>query len=133
MFRRILPSLAPVLAGLLLTQHALAATANYSCVGTEPFWNFEWTGEETAPSALFIPSDGRSTLQIPVDSSEPLAGLPENFGIVLRGETPTCGQVTVVINQNEDCSTPGIDETYSHQILLLTTDGGNYFGCCRAI
>ena len=109
------------LLALTLSVSAMADT-NYSCFGTEPFWNFSIQGE----NATF--SMGDTSVNEQVASITSAEGTPEDFAFLLttdRGAT-----ASIIAGQ---CNDGMSDNVYTHNILYKSSEGSVFYGCCNQV
>lgn len=118
-------SLITAFCSLFLIGAAGAQAADFSCVGTEPFWSLKVAGNTLTFST---PEDPDGTA-MKIKSVRDAAGLAPGFARVYRVKRG-CHSATLTIVHDEKCSDGMSDQTYTHAAVY--DDGGKtvFYGCC---
>ena len=98
------------------------ATTDYSCMGTEPFFNLNIEGSKMSISSPI--GDGAKSEE--VISRISAAGYSEDVAFVVKTATATA---TIIAGA---CSDGMSDEIYSNHVVY-TTEESVLYGCCNKI
>ncbi len=107
---------------LSLAMSASAMAADYSCGGTEPFWDLSIKGN-TVTYNEFLADESTKTEEI--ISRKDAHGLVSEFAFEVKSASMTASIVT-----DATCSDGMSESTYTHAILL-NVDGAVVYGCCN--
>ncbi|MBC7713267.1 MAG: hypothetical protein H7177_08005 [Rhizobacter sp.] len=111
-----------ILLSLAMSVSAMAAS-DFSCGGTEPFWDLTIKGDTVTYNAV-MSDDSIKTEQ--VTSRVNAAGTQEDYAVIVKTETTSS---TILAGE---CSDGMSDTVYSHNIILTTGDQV-LVGCCNQI
>lgn len=110
-----------VLLSLAMSVSAMAAS-DYSCGGTEPFWDLTIKGNAVTYNE-FMADETTKTEEILTRKTA--HGLVEDFAFEVKTSSMTASVV-----KDATCSDGMSEQTYSHAILL-NVDGAVLYGCCN--
>lgn len=100
-----------------------AMAANYSCIGTEPFWGLKMVGSKMIFAS---PELERPTISS-IDSKRSAAGVGPEFAFVVKSGKTTATVVT-------GACTDGMSDTeYTHHIVVDRGNESVLYGCCNEL
>lgn len=111
-----------VLLSLVMSASAMAST-DFSCSGTEPFWDLSIKGNEMSYN-LFMSDETTKTEE--VISRQTAIGVSEDYALVVKTATSSATIIT------GECSDGMSDTIYSNHIIYNSGDAVLY-GCCNPV
>ena len=112
-----------IIALLALTLSVSAMAADYSCGGTEPFWDLEIQGNTLTFNKMM---DEGTAKPEEILSRVNAHGTGHEFAFVVKTEKSTATIIT------GECSDGMSDNVYTNHIMLTTGDQVLY-GCCNQL
>ena len=119
--------------GLVCLPVAIAHAENFTCSGTEPFWQL------TINDSTILLQDGnkvtgQSKLTLKSVKPRPAAGAPPSVVQVFEAMTPEKNgkPVTIVVQKREEtkCSNGMSDPIYAYDVIVVTPRVV-FIGCCE--
>lgn len=100
------------------------AAADFSCFGTEPFWNLSIKGDVTAYQTYM--TDESATVE-PVLSRVNAVGVGEDYAILIKTANTSAAILT-----DASCTDGMSDNTYS-KAILFSVGKTVLYGCCNEV
>lgn len=105
---------------------ATAFAADYTCVGTEPFWGVKVEGSTLTYSSPEVPN-GRA---MKIKSVREAEGVPAGVATVIKTKCGKKHGVTLTVVKDAQCSDGMSDQKYTHAAVYDSSEAVLY-GCCN--